>query len=107
MRKLALLALVLTASAAPAQPAPKPAAPKSLWVDWKTLARDSVAAEAKGAKPDVSRERELQAEADARGKLVGELVTSGDCANGERIAREAGDFALVRAARDYCAAKIR
>jgi hypothetical protein len=33
------------------------------------------------------------------------VVRRGDCAEGERMAREARDFPLVRAVRDYCAAQ--
>ena len=43
-----------------------------------------------------------EAEAVALGRRVGEVVRAGDCAEGERIAREAGDFALVRAVREHC-----
>jgi hypothetical protein len=43
-----------------------------------------------------------EAEAVALGRRVGEVVRAGDCAEGERIAREAGDFALVNAVRDHC-----
>ncbi len=43
-----------------------------------------------------------QAEAVALGERVGEVVRAGDCAEGERIARVAGDFALVRAVRAHC-----
>lgn len=41
-------------------------------------------------------------EAVALGERVGAVVRAGDCAQGERIAREAGDFALVRAVRAHC-----
>lgn len=39
---------------------------------------------------------------DALGQRVGELVRTGDCTAGERMAREAGDFALLAAVRAYC-----
>lgn len=41
-------------------------------------------------------------EARALGERVGEIVRLGDCEAGERLAREAGDFALVDAVRSYC-----
>lgn len=40
----------------------------------------------------------------ALGERVGDIVALGDCAEGERVARTAGDFALVAAVRDYCTA---
>ncbi|HEV2866694.1 MAG TPA: hypothetical protein VGX37_09275 [Allosphingosinicella sp.] len=49
------------------------------------------------------RRGELQNQGRALGERVGEIVRLGDCQEGERVAREAGDFALVQAVRDYCA----
>jgi len=117
--------LVLCAALAPLPAAPAigqgsaPAAQQApsnpfqgLWTGWSGVNRDSIEAEAQPAgeaaastsiqavSPLVSRSRE---EAEALGARVGEAVRSGDCAEGERIARVAGDFPLVQAVRDYCA----
>ena len=43
-----------------------------------------------------------QDEAVALGRRVGEIVRAGDCTGGERMAREAGDLALVRAVQEHC-----
>jgi hypothetical protein len=121
----ALLALSLL-SAAPAAgqsaaPAPAPAsdAPANpysgLFTRWDGANRDSLeagegmvepapAAEGQGNavpaySPLIGRSEE---EAVALGRRVGEVVRAGDCAGGERMAREAGDLALVRAVREHC-----
>ncbi|HEY5710320.1 MAG TPA: hypothetical protein VIT38_00370 [Allosphingosinicella sp.] len=116
------------AAAAPAlaqgQAVPPASAPTSpspfsqLWTPWTGVTRDSAEAEAAAA-----RRRQVEAEAEATtsvpaaatravarrpeqgatlGERVGEMVRSGDCEGGERIAREAGDFPLVQAVRDHC-----
>ena len=48
------------------------------------------------------RRHQLQNEGRALGERVGEIVRLGDCAEGERVARAAGDFALVQAVRSHC-----
>ena len=115
----ALLALALLAAApaagqsgAPAQP--PPANPyRDLFTRWDGANRDSLEAEANRPQPApapdgnaipaysplVSRS---QADAVALGERVGAVVRAGNCAEGERIAREAGDFPLVRAVREHC-----
>jgi hypothetical protein len=50
------------------------------------------------------RRQALRSQGRNLGERVGEIVRSGDCAEGERVAREAGDFALVEAVRDHCEA---
>jgi hypothetical protein len=121
----AFLALGLLAAApaagqgnAPA-PAPRPAPDAAenpfgqLFTRWEGVNRDSIDAEVGGARqaaepqayavPAYSPlESRTQAEAVALGERVGQVVRSGDCAEGERIAREAGDMALVRAVREHC-----
>jgi hypothetical protein len=118
---LALCACLTPLAAAPAiGQAPAAAQPPSnpfqgLWTGWSGASRDSLEAETRtqdqpgrdapattsipAGSPLFSRSRE---EAEALGARVGEIVRGGDCAGGERIAREAGDFALVQAVRDYC-----
>ena len=102
-----LVSLACLGLAAPAlgQQSP-PASPYSgLFTPWSGSSRDSLRAEAEarraapaGAVPAVA-EHNAQI---ALGERVAEAVRRGDCAEGERLAREAGDFPLVRAVRDYC-----
>jgi hypothetical protein len=92
------------------QPNPNPY--QGLWTGWSGVSRESLEAETQPAReapaetsipamsPLTSRSR---ADAEALGARVGEAVRAGDCAEGERIARAAGDFPLVEAVRDYCA----
>jgi hypothetical protein len=116
----ALLALGLLAAAPAAgqtgAPTPEPPANpyRDLFTRWDGANRDSLAAEANTAQPApapdgdtsipaysplVSRSRD---EAVALGERVGAVVRTGNCAEGERIARAAGDFPLVRAVREHC-----
>jgi hypothetical protein len=125
-RFAALLALVLVAAAPAAgqSGAPASAPPQSpdrtqpnpfqnLFTRWDGANREALDAEAgtpqaapeadgssiPASSPLVSASR---SEAVALGERVGAVVRAGDCAEGERIAREAGDFALVRAVREHC-----
>jgi hypothetical protein len=113
--KLLLAALTL-AAAAPAlasDPAPGSTARfGSLFVDWNAASRESIEAErAQTALPAPAPERVATASSAiaiagsrALGERVGDIVALGDCAEGERVARSAGDFALVAAVRAYCTA---
>ena len=108
-RILMLTGLMLAAPAL----AQRPAAPQSgfsgLWTPWTGVNRDSLqaeleerrraAAETQPASPDRQRR---YTEAVALGERVGAIVRQGDCEGGERLARQAGDFALVRAVRGHC-----
>lgn len=109
--------LLLIASAAPAfaQAAAEPAAPatpefRSLWTGWDNANRDALRAEIEALerlRQDIAtagseRRRELLEEGRPLGELVGEIVRFGDCEEGERLARIAGDFALVEAVRGHC-----
>lgn len=111
---LALLAFGLVAAAPPAEQAPAPDNPwRDLFTRWDGVNRESMETEAGAAQaapqpegtaipafsPLAPRSDE---EAVALGRHVGEIVRAGNCAEGERIAREAGDFALVRAVRAHC-----
>jgi hypothetical protein len=116
---LALCAALTPLASVPAAgqaTAPPPSNPfQGLFTGWSGANRDSLEAETsiqaeperapQGAtaipagSPLLSRSRE---EAEALGARVGEIVRGGDCAEGERTARDAGDFALVQAVRDYC-----
>jgi hypothetical protein len=121
----AFAAVILLASApaagqtaAPAAPAPSSNPFRSLWTGWNGASRDALAAEAEAARrPEAVAAPESastsvpayspldpssRAEAEALGARVGDVVRLGDCDEGERLARAAGDFALVRAVRDHC-----
>jgi hypothetical protein len=86
---------------------------RELFTRWDGANRESLAAEAGAAQPAPEPESgsipaysplaaRSQDEAVALGRRVGEVVRAGDCAQGERMAREAGDLALVRAVREHC-----
>lgn len=107
---LPLTCLLLAAAPAPAAepPPPEPRARfHGLFVDWSAVNRDSIEAERQGAlRPagePVPAAGPVPGSA-ALGERVGEIVATGDCGEGERIARAAGDFALVAAVRQHCAA---
>jgi hypothetical protein len=79
---------------------------ESLWTGWSGANRESIRAEeqaARTAQPSAAEPpRRYQAGSVALGERVGEVVRLGDCAEGERLAREAGDFPLVDAVRTHC-----
>lgn len=102
-----LLALAsVPAAAADAPPAPAPRAFQGLFVDWSAANRASIDAERQGAQRTAVAPAEATngAGSIALGERVGEIVALGDCAEGERVARAAGDFALVAAVRAHCSA---
>jgi hypothetical protein len=124
MRALSALLAIGLVSAAPAAgqvapPAPAAGAPanpyRDLFTRWDGANRESLEAEAGTVEPPPEAETQGDAipaysplighsedEAIALGRRVGQVVRAGDCAQGERIAREAGDLALVRAVREHC-----
>ena len=85
-------ALLIAVQAPPANPY------HGLWTDWRAADRARIEAERNASSP-----RRTVAEAQALGTRVGEVVALGDCRNGERMAREAGDMELVAAVRRHCA----
>ncbi|HEY9553342.1 hypothetical protein [Allosphingosinicella sp.] len=91
-------ALILLLQAAQVPPSAESAGFGAMWVDWNALGRQSSAAE-RAPPPVQKRDR---ADAASLGQRVGEVVASGDCAIGERLAREAGDIPLARAVRAHC-----
>ena len=105
---LALASPALAQSTAPPQP-PAPSSFSGLFTSWSDTARESLRAETEAARPAAAGAipastglQHGQAEAVALGERVADFVRRGDCEEGERIAREAGDFALVRAVRGHC-----
>jgi hypothetical protein len=123
---IAFIALLAAAPAAASQPVFAQQAPPSaasvapadgrarfqgLFVDWSSASRQSIDAERQAAArpphgPDAAGTAPSAGIAApgsvALGERVGDIVALGDCAEGERVARMAGDFALVAAVRDYC-----
>jgi hypothetical protein len=84
---------------------------QQLFTRWDGVNRESIGAEAGAAQPVPANDAipaysplqsRSRTEAVALGERVGQVVRAGDCAGGERIAREAGDFALVRAVLEHC-----
>lgn len=108
----ALCFMLVAPAFAQGAPAPQPAAPEfsGMFTPWSGVSRDSLRAETAprapasptGAVPASTAARRTQGEAVALGERVAEAVRAGDCAEGERMARAAGDFPLVAAVRDYC-----
>jgi hypothetical protein len=111
-RIMALLAGLALAAPALAQgaPAPQPQGFAGLFTPWSGVNRDSVQAEiearrlaAQQSAPTASPEQQQRyTQAVSLGERVGRVVRDGDCEEGERMARNAGDFALVRAVRSHC-----
>lgn len=91
------LLLAFALAAAPAEPAPQ-ARFEALFPDWRAVSRESLGREQAPSAPP----RRSRNDAEALGERVGRLVAEGDCAAGERIAREAGDFPLLAAVRAHC-----
>ena len=111
-----LAALVLLSAAAAPAIAAEPATDArarfgSLFVDWNAASRQSIETERQeaakpAAEPAVTSAAAMTVPGSrALGERVGDIVALGDCAEGERVARAAGDFALVAAVRDHCNAR--
>ncbi len=81
-----------------------------LWTGWSSVNRQAMSTESAAAgrvreeiaAADAERLAQLRDRGRALGERVGEIVRLGDCAEGERVARAAGDFALVEAVRAHC-----
>ena len=102
------VALAQSAPATPRTP-PEESGFESLWTGWRGVNRESIRAEAEAARapaaPAASAPTRYQAGSVALGERVGEAVRLGDCEEGERLARQAGDFPLVDAVRAHCRAR--
>ena len=111
------LCTALPAAAQTAAPAPETAANpyRELFTHWDGASEELLAAETGTARPAPAADTGLNAipaysplearsetDAVALGQRVGEVVRTGNCTEGERLAREAGDFALLRAVRAHC-----
>jgi hypothetical protein len=93
------------ASAAPAQAAAPDPGFSGLWTRWSGVNSEALRAETTRAAP-AAPAGPLRAGSPELGQRVGEIVRAGDCAGGERLAREAGDFPLVEAVRSHCRGAI-
>lgn len=84
---------------------PPPARFGAVVTDWRAANGEALARERDGSAPASGTRFGRQAR--ALGDRVGEVVAAGDCEGGERMAREAGDFALMRAVRTHCRSATR
>jgi hypothetical protein len=83
---------------------------RQLWTGWSRVNGEAMTTETRSieqvrqdvATADAARLRQLGNQGRALGERVGEIVRLGDCEDGERVARQAGDFALVEAVREHC-----
>src|SRR3954462_13135455 len=101
-----MIAALIAFALAGAVPATPPAAPRDysgLWTRWSAANGESLRAEAARQAP-AAPAGPLRAGSPELGQRVGEIVRAGDCEEGERVARAAGDFPLVEAGRNHCRA---
>jgi len=114
--KTLLAALTLVSLAAAPAAAAEPAVEMrarfgTMFVNWNSASREAIEAEREAAARPAADPAPLSPAAmtvpgsRALGERVGDIVALGDCAEGERVARSAGDFALVAAVRNHCNAR--
>ena len=89
------------ASAAPAQPAAPDPGFSGLFTRWNGANGDALRAETARQAPSAP-SGPLRPGSPELGERVGAIVRTGDCEEGERLARAAGDFPLVDAVRAHC-----
>lgn len=113
-----MLSLLLLGAAIGQPPAPDPApaspqsqvAPaqpvesrfRSLFIDWRATGEEALAREQARLDDLGAADAAPARQARVLGDQVGEMVALGDCDGGERLARDAGDHALVRAVQTHC-----
>ena len=105
---IATTAYLIAATLASAAPPPAAAADPGfadLWTRWSGANSEALRNEAARAVP-AAPAGPLRAGSPELGQRVGEMVRTGDCEGGERVAREAGDFPLVEAVRAHCRGAI-
>jgi hypothetical protein len=100
MHSMLVLAALL---AQPGEAPPRPDASTfgGLFTDWRAANAQSLEQE-RARDSAASAPVRTPAEARSLGDRVGRIVSEGACEEGERVAREAGDFALIRAVQDHC-----
>ena len=96
-----LLAFALLAQPAAQTPPPEPPRFGDLFTDWRAANQEALDQE-RSLDAAANAPTRTVAQAEALGDRVGRIVAEGECEEGERIAREAGDFALVRAVQNHC-----
>ncbi|MFN3728036.1 MAG: hypothetical protein ACK4SZ_17225 [Allosphingosinicella sp.] len=102
MHAMLVLAALLAQPAEAPPPLPPAASPfGGLFTDWRAANAQSLEQE-RSRDSAANAPARTAAEARALGDRVGRIVAEGACEEGERVAREAGDFALVRAVQDHC-----
>ena len=89
------------ASAVPASANGADRSYSNLWTSWSRANSEALRAEAARQAP-AAPSGPLRAGSPELGARVGEIVRAGDCEEGERVARAAGDFPLVDAVRAHC-----
>jgi len=97
-----LIASALASAAPPPAAAPAPDPYAGLFTRWTGANEEALRAEASRAAPAAAAAGPLRAGTPELGARVGEIVRAGDCEEGERVARAAGDFPLVDAVRAHC-----
>jgi hypothetical protein len=108
MLSLLLLAAAVGQPAVQPPPAPPPPAVRgearfrSLFIDWRATGEEALAREQARLNDLAAADPAPQRQARALGDQVGEMVALGDCDGGQRLAREAGDQALLRAVEGHC-----
>jgi len=99
-----LIASALASVAPPPAAAPDPGF-SGLFTPWSGANDEALRNETARAAP-AAPAGPLRAGSPELGQRVGEIVRTGDCEAGERLAREAGDFPLVQAVRSHCRAAV-
>src|SRR3954451_2790881 len=97
-------ALVAAAPARAQPPALQQQGFSGLWTQWSNANSASLQAETRRQQAPAAPSGPLRAGSPELGTRVGEIVRAGDCEEGERVARAAGDFPLVEAVRAHCRA---
>jgi hypothetical protein len=95
-----IAATLIAAALAAAGPTPNHGY-SGLWTRWPVANGEALRAEAARQIP-AAPSGQLRAGSPELGARVGEIVRTGDCEEGERVARAAGDFPLVDAVRAHC-----
>ena len=100
-----MIAATLIAMALASAPPPANGANRNysgLWTRWPTANSEALRAEREHQPQAAPSAGPLRAGSPELGARVGEIVRTGDCEEGERVARAAGDFPLVDAVRAHC-----
>jgi hypothetical protein len=97
-----MIATTLIATALAAAAPPHDQGYAGLWTRWSGANDAALRAERGRQAQAAAPSGPLRAGSPELGARVGEIVRTGDCEEGERVARAAGDFPLVEAVRAHC-----